>query len=499
MDATSDSPVYLAIDFGAGSGRVIAGILGNGNLRLEEVHRFSNDGVQQLDTWHWQVNRQFNDVLDGLKKAADTYGSAIRSVGVDTWGVDYGLIDKNGRLLGVPVQYRDSRTDGIMDRAFAKLPAKDIYRATGNQFMFYNTLFQLMAEQEQAPERLDAVDRLLFMPDLFNYWLCGTKANEATIASTGQLVNAATGEWATGVMEALNIPTKLFGDIVQPGTVLGDILPSVTDRTGLNAKVVAVGSHDTASAYAAVPSHDDNSIYLSSGTWSLLGVLSPTAIINDESYDLAFTNERAVGGEIRLLKILCGLWLIQECKRSWDEAGSLSWETLIAEAEAAKPFQCFIDPDDPRFATPGNMPNRLVDYCRETGQTEPATRGLISRMIFESLALKYRVTTDALEILADRKLGNFHVVGGGCQNALLNQFTANALGRTVIAGPVEATAAGNILCQLLADDKIATLQEGGDLIKHSFDVTTFTPESGKEWEKALLSFKTITGSARSVQ
>ncbi|MCC5848578.1 MAG: rhamnulokinase [Verrucomicrobia bacterium] len=496
MDKKTQSPVYLAVDLGAGSGRVIAGILENGRLRLEEIHRFANDGVHLVDTWTWNTTGLFANILVGLKKAGDRFGDAVRSLGVDTWGVDYGLVDERGDLLGLPAQYRDGRTEGMMEKAFEKMPAEELYAATGNQFMFYNTVFQLLAEQERNPGRLDAAAGLLWMPDLLSYWLSGTRANEATIASTAQLVNAATGDWAWDVIERLGLPKKLFGDITSPGTVLGPLLPQIAEQTGLNAKVVAVGGHDTASAVAAVPAREANSVYLSSGTWSLLGVVSPQAVINAKSFDLAFTNEGGVGGDIRLLKILCGLWLIQECKRDWDEDfGEVDWDTLIQEAADAPAFVSLVDPDDPRFAAPGNMPARLEDWCRETGQPVPNTRGAMARMIFESLALKYRVVFDKLADLVGHDLGTFHIVGGGGRNALLNQFAADALNRTVVAGPVEATAAGNILMQLVADGAVEDLPAGKELIRNSFDVQTFAPMAPSAWEAVLPRFQSLCKSS----
>jgi rhamnulokinase len=489
MDAITPSPVYLAVDFGAGSGRVIAGILEDHTLRLEEVHRFSNDGIHLVDTWHWKATDQFTHILEGLSLAAERYGNRVRSIGIDTWGVDYGLIDAAGSLLGLPVQYRDSRTDGMMEKTFEKMSANELYRSTGNQFMFCNTVFQFMAEKERNPGRLGAAVRFLMMPDLFNYWLTGNAANEATIASTTQLINAATGEWAWEVIDRLQLPRALFQEIVQPGTVLGELLPEVSRETGLKAKVVAVGSHDTASAYAAVPTMESNSVYVSSGTWSLLGTLTPHAVINDDSFELAFTNERASGGEIRLLKMICGMWLIQECKRIWDQTETVDWDTLIDEAEAAPPFVSLIDPDDPRLAKPCDMPARLAEVCKSLGQPVPASRGAVSRMIFESLALKYKVVFDKLEKLVEHDLGTFHVVGGGGRNKLLNQFTANALNRQVVAGPMEATAAGNILSQLQADGQLASATEGSELIRRSFEVETFCPMDTDIWANALQDFR----------
>ena len=494
METKAETPVYLAVDLGAGSGRVIAGILEEGQLRLEEIHRFANDGVFLGDTWYWNTPGLFAEIVAGLKKAGAQYGAAVRSVGVDTWGVDYGLVDARGDLLGLPVQYRDSRTDGVMEQAFAKMPAEALYNATGNQFMFYNTVFQLLAEASRNPGRVAAAEGLLWMPDLISYWLSGVRANESTIASTGQLVDARTGTWAWEVIDALGLPRKWFGTLTPPGTCLGALLPQVAEETGLRAKVIAVGSHDTASAVAAVPSAAPNSVYLSSGTWSLLGVVTEDAVINPESFALAFTNEGGVDDTIRLLKILCGLWLIQECKRTWDAEGAATdWDTLIAEAAAAPAFVSLVDPDDARFATPGDMPARLLDFCRETGQPVPETRGAMTRMIFESLALKYRLVFDKLAKLVGHELGDFHIVGGGGKNALLNQFAADALNRKVVAGPVEATAAGNILTQLIADGAVSDWNAARDMVRSSFDVSTFTPQTPDVWEACLPRFRALCG------
>ena len=501
MIDTTNSPVFLAVDFGAGSGRVMAGSYADQRLHLEEIHRFPNNGIHLNGTWHWNVTRQFADILEGLKRAADTYGDRVVSIGIDTWGVDYGLLDAAGSLLGIPVQYRDSRTDDLMDTAFARVPKEDIYRATGNQFMPFNTLFQLLAEQAQNPGRLAAAERILPMPDLFNYWLTGIAANEATIASTLQLVSADTGEWAWDLIDRLELPRKLFRDITPPGTVLGPLLPAIAEITGLNsAQVVTVGSHDTASAYTGVPlafdSESDAStvdgegeIFLSSGTWSLLGTRVDNAVINEESFNLAFTNERDTTGQIRLLKNHCGMWLMQECKRIWDQEEDLTWDQLVAEAEAAEPFVSFIDPDDPRFAKRGDMPAKLKEACAATGQPVPETRGAITRMVYESLALMYSVSIDHLAHLTGKTLGTLHVVGGGCQNNLLNQFTANALGRKVLAGPVEATALGNLLSQLVAAGHLSDLHEGRALIMNSFPPQTFEPQERQAWETARTRFR----------
>jgi sugar (pentulose or hexulose) kinase len=499
MNTSNTSPVYLAVDFGAGSGRVMASFLQNDQVQLHEVHRFPNDGINLNGTWHWNVTQQFAHVLEGLRLAAERFGDRVASIGIDTWGVDYGLIDASGSLLGVPVQYRDSRNDDRMAVAFSRMSKQEIYRATGNQFMPFNTVFQLLAEQEHHPERLEGADRILLMPDLFNFWLSGVATNEATNASTMQLVDAATGEWAWELIDRMGLPRNIFQEITPPGTVLGPLRPEIAEATGLSGvNVVTVGSHDTASAYTGVPltsgssdSEDKQDIFLSSGTWSLLGTETPRAVINDDSFALSFTNERATSGDIRLLKNHCGMWLMQECKRIWDQEQEVSWEELVAEAEAAEPFVSFINPDDERFAKRCEMPARLKDACRDSNQPVPETRGAVSRMIYESLALTYRTTIDFLSELVGKELGTLYVVGGGCQNALLNQFTANALGREVVAGPVEATALGSVLSQMVADGSLESLQAGRELISRSFDLEIYQPQDPETWQQAVQRFKTI--------
>ena len=428
-------------------------------------------------SWHWNLTELFANIVSGLKMAGETYGDRVVSIGVDTWGVDYGLVDAEGRLLGLPHQYRDSRTDGMMERAFEHMPQEEMYAATGNQFMFYNTVFQLFSEKQESRVALQSAERILWVPDLLNFWLCGVQANEATIASTAQLVNAATGEWAWDVIERLGLPRKLFGDIVQPGEVLGPLYTHLRDETGLkNAQVVTVGSHDTASAVFAVPSEGSRAAYVSSGTWSLMGVETNSAVINDKSFELALTNEGGVGGTIRLLKILCGMWIVQECKRVWDEAGEeISFAEITTLASEAPAGTAYIDPDDDVFATPGDMPERVRTFCRDSGQAVPEDKGTLLRVVFESLARKYKVTWDALEELTGESLEVFHVVGGGCQNALLNQLAADSLQKPVVAGPVEATAAGNILVQAIAAGCVANHEDARNVVRRSFATERFEP------------------------
>ncbi len=490
-----NSRVYLAVDLGASSGRVMAAVYNGETLRLEEVHRFPNGVTDTSDGLRWDIDGLFSEIKTGIRKAGETYGDAIVSLGVDTWGVDYGLLDADGTLIEPPFAYRDSRTDGMMEAAYARMPQDEIYRHTGIQFMFFNTVFQILSEVIADRPALQKAQRLLFTPDLINYWLTGRAVNEYSIASTGQLLDARTGEWSNAVIEKLELPRRLFGDLVKPGTPLGELKDELVGELGVSSfNVVAVGGHDTASAVAAVPAEEgEQYAYISSGTWSLMGIESKEPIVNDASYAHAFTNEGGVCDTIRVLKNIGGLWLVQECRRVWAEAGDeFSFAELADQAAEAPPFLAIVDPDDPGFATPGDMPERIREWCRASKQPVPETRGELIRVILESLALRYRSVLDALEELAGRRLDRLRLVGGGIQNRLLNQFAANAVQRPVIAGPVEATAIGNVLMQLLADGAIASLSEGRALVAKSFPTETFEPQDSAEWESAYQTFKEIT-------
>ncbi len=485
--------VYLAVDLGASSGRVLAGVFDGQRIELHDVYRFNNTPVQLPTGWHWNITELYRNILEGLKLAAERYGDAIVSLGVDTWGVDYGLFDKDGRMLGLPYQYRDSRTDGIMEKVFERVPKDQIYKATGIQFIFFNSLFQLYSEVILKNPALEQAEDLLFMPDIIGYWLTGNKTQERSIASTSQLYNPSEGNWDYPLIESLGLPCKLFKSISDPGSELGALSAHVAEHTGLHGvKVVTVAGHDTGSAVAAVPSKAETPAYLSSGTWSLMGLDLENPVINDHSYTDDFTNEVGVNGRIRYLKNICGLWLIQECKRHWQTQGEdLPYNQMASLATEAQPFRSLIDPDDACFAKSGDMPEKIQVYCREKGQAIPETKGEIIRTIYESLALRYATVWEKLITYTETPPCSLHVVGGGCQDKLLNQFTANALGTKVHAGPIEATSLGNIMAQMMADDLINTLAEGRAMVADSFPVESYEPTDTSAWNVAKERFVAI--------
>jgi rhamnulokinase len=489
--------VYLAVDLGAGSGRVLAGEFDGRRIDLHEINRFENVPVRLPSGWHWNITALYQNILEGLKRAADTYVDLPVSIGVDTWGVDYGLFDKEGRLLGLPYQYRDNRTDGIMEKAFEKTSKEKIYDATGIQFLFFNTLFQLYSEVVQKNPALEQAEDLLFMPDIIGYWLTGQKAQERSIASTSQLYNPKSQNWDYKLIETLGLPVKLFKEISDPGDVLGALSSHVAEYTGLkNVKVITVAGHDTGSAVAAVPSKSETPAFLSSGTWSLLGLELPKPVINPQSYKDGFTNEIGVGKKTRFLKNICGLWLIQECKRDWQAQGEdLPFHRMASLAAEVPSFRSLIDPDDLRFAKAGDMPEKIQAYCRENGQVVPESKGEIIRCIYESLALRYATVWEKLMTYTETPPRSLHIVGGGCQDKLLNQFAANAIGIKVKASPVEATGLGNILTQMLADGVIKTIDEGRTIVANSSIVETFEPENLELWAEAKVKFQMIDKSA----
>lgn len=481
---------FLAIDLGASSGRAVVGLFDGERLRLEEVHRFPNGPVRVLNSLHWDVLRLFEEVKGGLAKCVKTYGTDIASLGLDTWGVDFGLLDARDELLGNPYHYRDRRTDGMMEEAFRRVPREEIFERTGIQFMQLNSLYQLLAMAVQGSPMLDAAQTFLNMPDLFNFWLTGRKASEFTIATTTQCYDPRAGDWAWTMLERLGLPTRIFGEIVPPGTRLGPLHPAVAEETGAgDVPVIATAGHDTAAAVAAVPARGHDYAYISSGTWSLMGVEVDEPLITPQSLAYNFTNEGGVEGTIRLLKNIMGLWLVQECRREWAQAGEeLSWDDLTRMAAEAEPFGGLVDPDDSRFLPPGDMPKRIQSYCAETGQPVPQSKGAIVRCTLESLALKYRWVLERLEEMLGRELPIIHIIGGGSKNWLLNQLTADATGRPVVAGPDEATSIGNILMQALALRHIASLEEGRELVRRSFEMTTYEPRDPARWDEAYARF-----------
>ncbi|TAN36222.1 MAG: rhamnulokinase [Verrucomicrobia bacterium] len=485
---------YLALDLGAESGRAIVGTFDGKKLVLKELHRFPNGPVKVGQRMHWDALRLFAEMKTGLKKAQEIYGK-LESLGIDTWGVDFGLLDAQGELLGNPVHYRDARTDGMVEAAFKRAPRAAFYRATGIQFMQLNSVFQLFALAQAQSPQLAAAKQLLFMPDLFNYWFTDRAVIERTIASTSQCLDPKSGKWATAVLKKLGIPTQILGKIVEPGAVIGSLTAQVAEETGAKGlKVVAPGGHDTACAVAAVPAAIKNYAYLSSGTWSLMGMELDKPVVTDASLKYNFTNEGGVCDTIRFLKNISGLWLVQECRRTWAARGEeLDYATITKQAAAAPSLSAFVDPNHADFLTAGDMPARIQKFCKRTGQKVPKTKGEIIRVALESLAMKYRWVLERLEELTGQKAEVLHIVGGGTQNKLLNQLAANAVGRPVITGPIEATAVGNILMQMLATKKIKSLAEGRKIVRASFPTDTYKPQTAAAWDAAYQRFLKIQG------
>jgi rhamnulokinase len=482
---------YLAIDLGAESGRAILGSLAEGKLALEELHRFSNTPVRIPTGLHWDTLRLFHEIQQGLGVAGRERELALDGIGIDTWGVDFGLLAADGSLIGNPRHYRDGLTNGIMDKAFAAVPRAEIFGETGLQFMQINSLFQLYALKLAGSPALAAARSLLMMPDLFNYWLTGVQRAELTVASTSQCYNPRKRRWAAELLDRFELPRDIWSQIVPPGTCLGPLLPEVAEAAGLGpVPVFATASHDTAAAVAAVPAEGADWCYISSGTWSLMGVELDEPLINDQCLALNFTNEIGVAGKVRFLKNIAGLWLLQECRRAWAlEGRQYSYAQMAEMASAAKPFAAVIDPD--AFLEPGHMPEKIAAHCRATGQEPLSEPSEICRTILESLALRYRQVLESLDAAVGRRLKIIHIVGGGSQNRVLNQFVADATGRRVIAGPSEATAMGNILVQAIGSGAVSGLAEARQVVKQSFQLQTVEPHSNRGWDEAYMRFCTL--------
>ena len=479
----------LAFDFGASSGRAILGTFDGETIRMEEVHRFSNDPVAIHGTLYWDVLRQFYEIKQGLLKAKQHGG--FDTVAVDTWGVDFGLLDEDGCLLDNPVHYRDQRTKGLVEESFKSIPQEEFYRLTGIQFMELNTVFQLMALKRQRPVLLERAKTLLFMPDLFNYLLTGEKKTEFTIASTSQLLDAQTGGWSKEVLRRLGLPSGILTPIVLPGETVGPLDPSICAELGLSpAQVVTVASHDTQSAVAAVPTQEKDFLFISCGTWSLFGTELEAPLINEASAAMNITNERGVEGTTTFLKNIIGRWLIQESRRQWQREGQdYSFAQLEKLALAAKPFQCFIDPDAPEFVPQGDLPGRVREFCEKTGQYVPQTVGEVMRCIYESLALKYRLTFEAIQNCTGKAYRQIHVLGGGTKDGLLCQMTANSCGVPVLAGPIEATVLGNLAVQFIASGAIESIRQARKIIAQSEAVTPYAPKDTQSWNAAYDQFQ----------
>ena len=483
----------LAIDFGASSGRAILGKFDGEKITLEEVHRFTNDHVTVNGTVYWDVLRLFHEIKQGIIKANAAGG--FDSIGIDTWGVDFGLIDSEGKLMENPVHYRDLRTKGLVEDSFSLLPKEKFYNLTGIQFMELNTVFQLYSLKKYRPHMLERAESILFMPDLFAYMLTGVKATEYSIATTSQLVDINTHGWCDEVFDKLGIPKRLMGKISLPGTVIRKLSDEVKAECGLDEdkKVISVCGHDTQSAITAVPAEEKDFIFLSSGTWSLFGTELDTPIVNEKSLEMNITNEGGCEGKTGFLKNIIGLWLIQESRRHWGRHGeNYSYADLEKLALEAEPFKCFIDPDAPEFTPMGDIPGRVREYCRRTNQYVPETVGEIMRCIYESLAMKYRQTFDKIKGCTGRDYPCIHVIGGGVKDGLLCRMTASSCNVPVKAGPIEATVLGNIAVQLLAQDCVKTVAEARKIIANSESLKIYDPADSDAWSKAYERFLEVT-------
>jgi rhamnulokinase len=492
--------IYVAIDLGASSGRHVAGRFDGRRLQLEEIHRFDNGPVVVGESLHWDLLYLWSEVLRGLRSARQKFGSEIASVGVDTWGVDFGLLGRGDVLLGNPYHYRDPRTNGVMERAFELVGREKIFRHTGLQFMQFNTLYQLLAMKWGRSPLLEIAETFLMMPDLFHWLMTGVKTNEFTNATTTQFFNPITHDWARELLEEFELPSHILLPISEPGSRIGRFRPQVAKELGLpDTEVILPGTHDTASAVMAVPAaskpgEQPDWCYISLGTWALMGVEVPQPVVTDEVLAFNFTNEGGVGGTIRLLKNITGLWLVQECRRIWNLAGrNWGWEELNRLSAAAQPLVSFIDPDSPEFLAPQDMPEAIRQYCQRTGQAVPGDEGAILRCALESIAMKFRFVFERCEKLVGRRIELIHIVGGGTQNRQLCQAAADACGRPVLAGPIEATAIGNLMMQAVAWGDVGSIAEAREVIRNSFPVDRYEPQNQAAWEEAYARFLKLLG------
>jgi len=475
---------YIAVDLGAESGRVMLGTVSGDKLELEEMHRFSNIPVGSGDELRWDFGMLFSEIKTGIAKAVKDAGQEIVGIAVDSWGAGMGLIDDEGKLIENPYHYRVSTVE-MIEKAFEFMPKQDIYDNTGLQFMPFNDIYRLLDMHVTNYEPLTRAKHILFIADLFSYHLCGEMFGEYSLASCTQMVNMKSGQWSKEIFEALSLPFDKMPKIVKPGTVVGKLTESVAKELGCGQiPVITVGAHDTASAVAAVPAKSGNWAYLSSGTWSLIGVEVPDAVINDLTFEYEFTNEGGVENTIRLLKNVMGLWLVQQCRSKWAQQGlELSYSQIAGMAGDAKPFAAHINPDCLEFYSTDDMPLAINRHLADTGQEQIDDKGQMIRVILESLAFKYRYVLERMENVTKNKIDVLHIVGGGIKNELLCEFTANATGKKVVAGPVEATAMGNIMMQAIAAGQIKSLQQGRDIVSNSIELKEYMPSDSKLWTK----------------
>lgn len=483
---------FFAVDLGATSGRTMLGIMNNGAIQLEEINRFPNKIIEVNGHFYWDILSLYQHIVDGLKLVAEKKIS-ITSIGIDTWGVDFVCIDTQGEILGNPYSYRDPHTVGAQEEFFKDIPKEVMYAKTGIQFMNFNSVFQLSAMKRAHSVVLSTAKKILFMPDALSYLLTGKYVTEYTIASTSQMLDAKTREFDSDILNALGLTRDHFGTLVYPGTTVGTLLPSIQQQTGLGAvPVIAVAGHDTGSAVASVPTQNKNFAYLSSGTWSLMGIEADEPVLNEKSYEYNFTNEGGLDGTIRFLKNICGMWLLEKCRAEWGSSEETEYYRLISDAMGAHAFQSLINPDDPRFANPTSMVKSIQEFCRDTGQVIPETKPAITRCIFESLALRYRQVFEMLLPFTSSGIDQLHVIGGGSRNNMLNQFTANALGIPVVAGPTEATALGNIMVQAKAAGIYSSIQEMRNGLSQHLELSTFEPHEVSLWNDAYQRYLQLT-------
>ncbi len=483
---------YLAFDLGAESGRAMLASFDGERIRLSEVHRFANGPVSLPDGMHWDVLHLWSEMTRGLGLAVEACDEGLTSLGVDTWAVDFGLLDQDGALIGNPYHYRDSRTDGMFEEAFRRMSRREIFERTGIQFMQINTLYQLLSMVVGGSQLLEIAEVFLTVPDLLNYWLTGQIVCEYTNATTTQLYNPNTGAWDPVLLERMEIPVDILPEVAQPGATLGRLRPEVQGMLGLRSdpcaseiSVIAPACHDTGSAVAAVPAEGSDFAWISSGTWSVMGAEVPQPVITEQSLQYNFTNEGGVCDTVRFSRNVMGLWLVQECRRTWARQGeAYTYDELTEMAAQAEGFLAVVDPDDDEFFKPGDMPARIRQFCWDTGQPVPETKGQVVRCALEGIALKYRWVLERTEEMLEKRLEPIHIVGGGTQNELLSQFAANATGRRVITGPVEATAAGNVLMQMMAAEEVASLAEGREVMRRSFPSLSYEPEDEVMWDEA---------------